>query len=253
MSQRNPAPACQLHDAIALYQTGAFPAAAAAFAVLSSQDPANPTILRLLGLARVRAGDIATGLPPLAQARRLHPRDPLPPLHSGIGLQAPGRHARAAALFRRATMLAPSDPAAWFNFSAALLALGQAKAARAAAWRAIRLAPDTAACWHALGLAERAEGSSQAARAAFARALKADQRVPQIWVDYGLACFQLGDLGAALDAMRSAIALQPDFSPPQANLAAFRILIGETEEAAAGLRDILRQAPGNVAARLNLA
>ena len=53
--------------------------------------------------------------------------------------------------------------------------------------------------------------------------------------------------------MRTAVAAGPDFIPAQVNLAAFRVLIGETEEAAAALRDILRADPDNVAARLNLA
>jgi len=245
--------ATPLDAAIACYQRGDHAEAAARFHDILRQAPDHAIALRLLGLSKVRAGETASGLPFLARARRLAPDDPLTHLHYGIGLRQSGRHARAAALFRRAAMLLPDNPAPWVNLSAALLSLGYGKAARAAARRAVTVAPAQAECWHALGLAQRAEGDIPASRDAFAHALEANRRLPEVWVDYGFACYQLYDLTGARNAMREAIGIRPDCAPARANLAAFLLLLGETEEALEMSRALLRDHPDFAPARLNLA
>ena len=49
-------------DALARYQAGAFAEAAALFAALSAAAPQDATLLRLHGLALVRAGDPGAGV-----------------------------------------------------------------------------------------------------------------------------------------------------------------------------------------------
>src|ERR1700685_2791762 len=73
------------------YRAGAFAEAQQIFAGLAARHPDHASILRLLGLCRLRTGDIAGGVDCLATAHRLAPADPYARLHYGIGLHAAGR------------------------------------------------------------------------------------------------------------------------------------------------------------------
>lgn len=90
-----------LREALDCYQSGTYPAAAEAFRRLLAAAPDNPVLLRLYGLAEVRAGDVAAGLPSLKEAHRRTPDDPLTALHLAIGLHAQGDLAAANFLLLR--------------------------------------------------------------------------------------------------------------------------------------------------------
>jgi len=223
------------------------------FAGLLEHAPDDATLLRLRGLALVRAGQTAEALPLLARARARAFGDPLSHLHYGIGLLQAGRPDRAAALFRRAAMMAPDGPAPWINLSSALTALGQPRAARAAARRALALVPADADALYALGRAEAACGDAAGARAAFLACTRARPGFADAWVDLGLACYRLRQVGDAIEAMRRALHVAPGHGAADANLAAFMLMRGETEPALARLRAVLARDPGCTAARINLA
>jgi tetratricopeptide (TPR) repeat protein len=72
----------------ARYRAGDYAAAADIFASARDADPRDPAATRLLGLCRLRLGDL-----------------------QAAGLHAAGRHADAAAQFRASAQLVPNDPA----------------------------------------------------------------------------------------------------------------------------------------------
>jgi tetratricopeptide (TPR) repeat protein len=217
------------------------------------RNPNDAQAWRLHGLALVRAGRPVQGLPSLARAVALAPREALAHLHHGIGLLEAGCAPRAAARFRRATTLAPAMPAAWINFSGALLALGQPAAARAAARRALRLAPENAAALHALARGHAALGELAAAQDGLLRALDLAPRHVDGWIDLGLVQARIGRIPAARHAMERALAIDPGHPIAAANRAAFALLTGDAAASIATLRGILAANPDCVAARLNLA
>jgi tetratricopeptide (TPR) repeat protein len=240
-------------EALQLYQAGTFAAAAERFGLVLQREPKHAVAMRLQGLALVRSGAVASGLPLLARARRISPRDPLVHLHYGVGLLEADRPARAAAMFRRAITMLPKDPVPWINFSTAILALGHAKAARAAARRALAMAPNQAEAHYALGRAEWAAQSPAGARKAFMEAVRLNPNLADAWMNLGLACFQLGHIRDATEAMHRALKARPGYGAAEANLAGFLLVQGDTDGALARLRAVIARDPNCVPARLNLA
>jgi tetratricopeptide (TPR) repeat protein len=239
--------------ALACYKAGEPARAAELFAAVLRRAPDHADTLRLHGLALVRSGRAAAGLPSLARARRLRRPDPLTHLHYGIGLLESGRPVRAAAALRRATVLAPKNPTAWINLSTAILALGKPQAARAAARRALALAPNAGEAHYALGLAQRSANNLSGALSAFAEAVRLRPDLADAWIDFGQARLQLGRVGAAAHAMQQALLARPGYAAAEANLAGLELLQGAQEEALDRLRKLLAREPGCVPARLNLA
>ena len=239
--------------AIACHAERRYDEAARLFESVRADAPDDADVLRLNGLALVRAGQTSSALPLLQRARQLAPREPLAHLHYGIALHEMGRYERAAALFRRAALLAPADPAPWTNLSAALVALGHAPAARAAARRAIRSAPDLAEAHYALGAAELAADDPQAAQESFLRAIQRRRDMPQAWINLVLILARQGQAGLAQQAIAQGLAACPGNGALRAAQASFALLSGEHDAAIATLRDVLVQDPGCVAARLTLA
>ncbi len=235
------------------YRAGAYADAARIFTGLAGRHPDDPTILRLLGLSRVRLGEVARGVECLAAAHRLAPHDAYARLHYAIGLHAAGRTGEAARMFQECLGLLPADPAPALNLASARLALRDIPGALEAAARATALAPEMPQALYTLGLAQLAAQQPQQAAASFAAAVKRAPGFADGWVNLGLAHYTMGDPGAAEQAMRRALATAPGHPAATANLAVFMRLRGGSEEAQALLRDLLRRHPDNAEARLNLA
>jgi predicted Zn-dependent protease len=238
--------------AIARYQAGAYQQAAALFAALRAEDPDNPTLLRLNGLALVRGGEAPAGVALLTRAHQLAPQDPLSSLHLGIGLHAAGALADAARLFRHCAAIMPGHSAPLINLAVALLDMGDAVAARDAAHAAVALEPASADARLALGRAQVAS-NERAGIAALAESVRLRPSDASAWVSLGVARYRFGDLGAATTALRQALAISPGHAIAEANLAAFEGLRGEQADAMARLRAVLEREPDCAAARLNLA
>ncbi|HEY5299534.1 MAG TPA: sulfotransferase [Acetobacteraceae bacterium] len=247
-----PNPDDPLERAIQLHRSGAFAEAAWLFAALRETAPDKPTLARLHGLALVRGGDGAAGLPLLIRARDLAPAEPLAHLHLGIGLHAAGQAAEAVASFRAAAAMLPDAGAPLVNLAVALLDLGDPAASCEAAARAVVLEPGNADAHLALGRARAAGRDLIGARSALAEAVRLRPDHADSWVSLGLVRYRLADPDGALEAMRQALRIAPAHALAEANLAAFLGLRGEQDEAIRRLRAIVARAPGAVAARLNL-
>jgi Flp pilus assembly protein TadD len=242
-----------LAGALACYQSGAYAEAASLFAALSAAAPLDATLLRLHGLALVRAGDPAAGVTLLARAHRLAPEDPLATLHLGIGQHAAGALAEAAALFRASVTLLPEQAAPLVNLAIVLLDQGQGAEAAAAARAAVAVEPGSAAAHLALARALAAVADSAGAEAAFEACLRLRPEDADAWVSYGTALYRSGAVERATWALHRALAIAPAHDLAHANLAALEGLRGEPEGALARLQRVLARRPDCVPARLNLA
>lgn len=242
----SPLDAAERQAAIHRFETGDFGNAARQLVSLLARTRPDPLLLRLCGMALVRTGTPDQGLPYLARARRLAPRDPVASLWHGIALQASGRPAEAVAALEASAGLSPADPAPLIHLARALLKLARPRDALAVAQRAVSIAPALPEAQHALRLADIAMLTREAA-------LPEPPRLAQAWLDLGLVCLRLGNVADARAAMQQALALQPTDAATAAHLASVEHLCGEPLTALARLRDGVALHPDSKVLRLHLA
>jgi Flp pilus assembly protein TadD len=242
-----------LATAIAQYQAGAFQDAADQFAKLCVAEPNDPTLLRLQGLALVRAGNPTEGVPLLAKSRDLNPNDPLATLHLGIGQHAAGALTEAADLFRLSIALMPNQAAPLINLAIVRLDQGDAADAATTARFATAVDPRSAHAHLTFARALTATGDQTGATAAFETCLRLRPNDADTWVSFGAALYRFGILERATWALGRALTIAPNHPIAHANLAALEGIRGEPAEAIARLRAVLVGHPDCVPARLNLA
>ncbi|HZP68178.1 MAG TPA: sulfotransferase [Rudaea sp.] len=136
------------------------------------------------------------GLPAQADSLRL----------LGIAQQQRGRHAAAAATFRRALALRPEDALLHNDLGGALRRVGQTEAAIEAFRRATQLAPTFVLGWYNLGVALKSEFYVGEARGAFEKTLELDPRFAPAWGSLGDTLKAQGDIDGAVKAYRTGIA-----------------------------------------------
>ena len=241
-----------LAPAEVLYRAGDYAAAAALLESLRGRTQ-PPQAARLLGLCRLRQGAVQDALALLADARAREPGDPWSALHHGIALQAAGRHAEAATLFRTAAEALPGEAAPLLNLSAALLALGDAPGAIRAARKGRLRGGNTPEGNYTLGLAYLAGGFLDRAADAFQAATRIAPGFADAWVNLGVARYRAGRIEPARQAMLAALKADPAKQSARTNLATFLRLTGHAEEAEAMLHGLLKAHPEAAATRVNLA
>jgi Flp pilus assembly protein TadD len=235
------------------YRAGDYDAAAGLLAPLATADAPPAAALRMLGLCRLRQGAPTEALALLARAHDLAPNDPWARLHYGIGLQATGRHAQAAVLFRACQALLPLDPAPFLNLSTSLMALGDVPGAIAAARKARLRASGMPQTHYTLGLAYLSGDYYARATDCFRDATRLAPRFAEAWLNLGVARYRNGEIEAAKDAMRVTLEVDPANQAAAANLGVFLRLTGQVEAGGALLRGMVERHPEAMAARLNLA
>jgi tetratricopeptide (TPR) repeat protein len=231
--------------AIQCFETGDYDTAAQMLAPLLAANPGDATLYRLHGMALVRTGASADGLPSLAQATALAPGDAVSATWYGIGLHAAGRHDGAARILATASALAPGDPAPLIHLSRALLKIGRPEDALAAARRALSLAPRLLEAEHASRLS------------ALAVLQTADAPPPadlaEAWLALGRSCMRLDKVIEARMAFTEAVGLQPLHALAQCELALTDHLCGQPIAATTRLRAVLDSDPDCHVARVALA
>jgi tetratricopeptide (TPR) repeat protein len=240
-----------LSRAEALYRAADYGGAAALLEPLAAAD--QDAALGLLGLCRLRQGDVAEAVALTERAYALAPGDALAELNLGLALQAAGRHAEAVARFRSCQARLPDDPAPWLNRAVSLMALGQTAQALQDASEACYRAPDRPETHYTYGQAWLAADQPRRAEEAFVAALRLAPRLADAWVNLGVSRYRQNDIDGATTAMRSALVAAPGHRAATANLAAFLRLTGEPDAGEALLRDLLGRDPQASEARLNLA
>jgi len=245
--------AAEMSAGIGLYQTRAYQAAADIFTRVVERDTDNAQAVRMLGLCRLRLGDVRQAGTLLARAFALAPDDPESRLHHGIGLLAAGHAGEAAVIFRACISLLPRDPAPPLNLAAALLQLGDTSGARLAARRARLRGPGVPEAHYTLGLTELAAGELARAADAFRKASALAPGFAEAWVNLGIVRYRQGNMIAARNAMLRALREVPGHPAATANLAVFLRLVGEAEEADSLLQEALQRDGETAEARVNLA
>ncbi|WP_419730349.1 tetratricopeptide repeat-containing sulfotransferase family protein [Lichenicola sp.] len=232
-------------EAVASFQIGNYKLAVRLLPPVLARHPADVLLLRLHGMALVRAGAAADGVPYLAQAARLAPGDALSATWHGIGLHSAGHHAEAARALQTASALAPGDPAPLIHLSRALLTLGQPQEALAAARRAVSLAPRLLDAERAARLSELAvlQATATTTPAALAEA----------WLALGRICMRLDKVMDARAAFTEALGLQRLHPEAACELALVEHLCGQPMAATARLQVLLDREPGCLTGRLALA
>jgi len=245
--------AAELALGVEHYRARTYDRAADIFASLAQSQTDHPIVLRMLGLCRLRSGDVEQGVRLLARAHDLAPADPETRLHYGIALLAAGRPAEAAAYFRSCVALLPHDPAPPLNLAAALLQLGQVSRAVLAARKARLRAPDLPGTHYTLGLAELAAGELGRAADAFRKATTLAPAFAEAWVNLGIVRYRQGNIMAARHAMSRALQAVPGHPAAAANLAVFLRLTGEVERSETLLEEAVERGGDTAEARVNLA
>jgi tetratricopeptide (TPR) repeat protein len=248
-----PGEIASLQAAQALYRTGDLAGAEARVAPLVERRPDWSVAVRILGLCRLKQGDVGAALALLQRAAALAPDDAWAQVHLAMALQTAARPAEAAPLLRAAAAGLPQDATPLVNLVGALLAMGDTAGAVAAGEEARRRAPGLAAAQYACGQALLAAGRWAQAETAFLAAVTEAPGFADAWVNLGLARYRSGRMGEAHAAMSRALEVAPRHRAALANLTAFERLRGQVDEPEALLRQALVDDPGSTGLRLNLA
>ncbi len=191
----------------------------------------------------------ATASPPQAPATR---PDDVPAadglVAQGNALEDAGDLAGAEALYRQAVAAAPGHPRGHLNLGIVLMARGDSAGAEAAFERVLRIDPG-----HAFGNYNYARlafvrGDNAKALVLVDAALRTRPGFPQALVVRSNVLDALAQPDAAIEAMREALALQPDDGGGWFNLASMLLKAARPDEAAPALERLLELAPDNLAA-----
>lgn len=179
---------------------------------VATPEPLSPIAARLLKRAQreSQSGEPGAAIRSLTSALAVAPGNPEIMRWMGIADQNLGDHTGAADCFRRALAALPDDAELHIGLGVALYRLGLEEEALIHLRRACELAPDSASAWYNL-----AEG------------LK-----PQVQTK------------AAIEALERTLAIDPSHLQARLGLVRAQTSLGRIQEAAAGLREILRREPG---------
>jgi tetratricopeptide (TPR) repeat protein len=177
----------------------------------------------------------------------------------GVLAHQAGRHEEARRLIEQALAVHGAHPVFLSNLAAVCLALGQLDDAERHCRAALALKPDLADARRNLHAVMRRKG--QPARTAQPveeplppdRAVERDPHNPQLRHDLAVALLARGQTEQAIEQLREAIRLAPDYVIAHSNLGAALGALNQYEASAESFRAALRLDPRNTHARSNLA
>lgn len=171
------------------------------------------------GVILMHQGDPSGAADALRAAIRLDPRYADAQFLLGSVLKSQRDWAGAAAALRRAITLRPDFPAAYYTLAQVLRSAGDEAGARAQEAESERqrqraTAEHAALVWTSVGIQKGQEGELLAALDSFRRAVAAFDRYAPAHYQMGLVLDRLGDAAAAQSAFARAQALNPSLLPP---------------------------------------
>ena len=195
---------------VALIGTGEWPWAERAFDRALAGDPLHAVALAYRGYAKDQQG--LDGLPDIASAQALAPREPAGYYFAGLHWRAAGDHVASERSFLDAHWLDPTNPAFAAEVGGALELQGAYS--DAASWyrMAVELAPGDPS-WYALLGRFYVESGYRLEAEDYAFIEDAAARFPDhadLAVSYGWALALRGDHARAYDALSRAVSLAPD-------------------------------------------
>jgi Flp pilus assembly protein TadD len=266
----------QLARAAAFFDQGELAQAESACRTVLAAHPNHPTTLQLLGLIRVRGGDLEGGEQLIRRSAELDPADTRLRLNLATYLRRAGRFEEAERVYRRVLQLAPTERAARHGLVLSLDCLGQGREAETQARTLLAADRNDPDAWAALGFvlgnqqrlpeAEAAYRQAQSlapgdrmvqrrlggvlarqeraeeALATLTRAQALGARGFELQFSLGMALAQLGHLEEAERAFARAVSLRPRHADAQLQLARMRQARGDPDFAR-GLAAAVRAAP----------
>jgi len=274
-----------LKDAIARHQAGDIEAAIRLYREYLTAGPPSALILSNLGAALAHQGRYAEAIAEYENALRLEPRNPQVLLNLALAYYKTGRTAEARDRLEEVRQVAPGyqvtlllascnnrlgdykkvialleplekekpeDPAVNYLLGSALLHDKQTDRGAAVIDRILRKG-ESAEARLLLGTAKLNASDYAGARADFLKALELNPQVPDGHASLGLALVSLGEAGAAADAFRKELEVDPLNFTAAFQLALLEKKARHFEEASALLKRCLDLRPGDDAIRYQMA
>lgn len=231
------APRNEIHDTDATAYKGEV-------ALLYPQTIATPLYLDLAQV--IDGANVKGGLPRLERSiARVQPKEAGFYFELANAYVEAGQNQKAFRWYEEALQREPKLLPARIKYAAALTAAGRANDAI----RLLEPAPSGATALNTLGSAYLNAGRIADAIATFRRAIDSD--IPEIHVNLGAALSRQGDRAAAIDAMRTAIRLAPDFAAAHNNLGNLLSEAGDFSNARQAFQTAIRLNPAYVEAHYN--
>jgi protein O-mannosyl-transferase len=165
-----------------------------------------------LGAALASHGMIEESIAAYRQALQASPQDASAENNLGEALFVHGDFGDAASHFHKATELDPRYAEAWNNLGKALVAQGQFQSAAAAFQQALAIDPKLAPVWNNLAGLLSKMGRFQEAATGYRRAIAIDPRFAEAHKNLALILDDLGQRREAAGELRTALEIKPDYA-----------------------------------------
>ena len=205
----------------------------AGFAALNralALEPGQPEVLRTLGAARIRAGDMAGAEAAYRQGVAGAPQDADLLFGHAYTLAESGATQAATDQYCRLLTADPRHVQAHTNLAALLLAAGDFEGAVRHFHEATELGPDSAHALYNLGRALEARGDYTLAVDCYDRALVLEPNLAAAHNNAGTALQRQGQQAAALERFDRALAIDPDYPVARFNRSVSLLSLGRFTE-----------------------
>ena len=240
-----------LREALALHQSGHFPAAEKIYLAILDLDPDHFDALQLLGALEVQRRNYQTAIDYLDRALTLKPGYAQGHYHRGVALQALNRLEEALANYDQALSIDPGYLEAQYNRGIALQAIGRFEEALASCNQVLQIRPDNAGAYGNRGTALQALGRFEEALTCFDQALRIKPDDAEAHNNRGNALHSLKRFDEALASYDEALRIRPDYAEAYSNRGGGLQQLGLLKEALASYEQALHIKPQNAAALNN--
>jgi tetratricopeptide (TPR) repeat protein len=200
------------HDGLALQQQGRLVQAAALYAEMLREHPAQPDALHMLGVIALQEARAAQAVDLIRDSLLSNPGNASAHMNLGLSLKALGQVDEALAAYAQAIALRSDYAQAHNSTAVALQDSGRWEDALASFDKAIACKPDYAQAHYNRGVLLHQQKRSDLALASFQRAIDMQPAYPQALNNRGVVSQEMQRLDAALADFKAAVALAPDYA-----------------------------------------
>lgn len=186
-----------------------------------------------------------------AEAARLSPQDPEPPLCQATVASDQGQHRLALGFFSRALELSPTSAQAWRGAALSAMTLGLPDDAIAFYDKALAISPRDYDSLCNRGALRVRKGLLAEALSDYDLALSIDPNNALAWNNQGVVLKDLDRIEEAARSLRRALSLRRDYPDAWSNLGNVQQVLGQAREALSSYDQALALQPGHPDARFN--
>lgn len=225
---------------------------------LSDEEPIEHVALSLeeavdLAIQFLRAGNVATALPILAEAERTKPDDAVIQHFHGIALSQSGQAEDALAKMESSLRIEPAIAGWWNNYGNVLRGCERLDAAIDAYKQALELDPEFPEPYNNLGIVQRARRNLSIAEACFAKAIALNPDYADAYANLGNLLVARGEGLQGVKMLFRAVTLCPHDGTSKRALAYAYGELGEVDKARDIYREWVKDEPDNPIPRHHLA